>query len=214
MDIVVVSCSHDVENEIAIVEAMLLDGLESFHIRKPHYTTNDYITYISKISPKLRHRVVLHSRHMLSNKYGCKGVHVSRKHRRAGFRTKLRLFKLRFFNKKIHISASLQNLEAIESKIKNYDYIFLSPLYDSMSPDARIKKFNSSKLRKFLRQTRSRVFAHGGISEDKFPQLKKLGFSGVVFQSVIWDSPEPLQQYFKLKESLEEINKKLETEGV
>lgn len=214
MDIVVVSCSHDVENEIAVVEAMLLDGLESFHVRKPHYTTNDYITYISKISPKLRNRVVLHSRHMLANKYGCKGVHVSRKHRRAGFRTKLRLFKLRLFNKKIHISASLQNLDSIEGRIKNYDYIFLSPVYESMSPEARIKKFKSSKLRKFLRQTRKRVFAHGGISSDKFAQLKKLGFGGVVLQSVIWDSEEPLQKYFNLKEELEKVNDKLEMEGV
>ena len=112
------------------------------------------------------------------------------------------------------MSASLQNLDDIESKIKNYDYIFLSPLYESMSPDARIKKFNSSKLRKFLRKTRSRVFAHGGIASDKFEQLKKLGFGGVVLQSVIWDSDEPLQQYFKLKESMEAVTNKLEKEGV
>jgi len=214
MELVVVSCSHDVENEIAIVEAMLLEGLQSFHLRKPHYTTNDYITYLSKVSPKLRNRIVLHSRHMLANKYACKGVHVSRKHRRAGFRTKFRLFKLRFFNKKIHISAGLQSVEAMEEVGHQFDYIFLGPVFENIEPDARIKRFKTAKLKKYLRKAPTKVFAHGGISPDKFEMIYKLGFDGIAAQSYIWDSEDPLQTYFQLKEKLIKTEEVMSTQAI
>ena len=214
MEVVVVSCSHDVENEIAIVEAMLLEGLQSFHLRKPHYTTNDYITYISKISPKLRNRVILHSRHMLANKYGCKGVHVSRKHRRAGFRTKFRLFKLRFFNKSVFITAGMQSVEALEERGHLFDYILLGPIFESIEPDARIKRFKTTKLKKHLRRTSTKVLAHGGVSPDKFEMIYKLGFDGLAIQSYIWDSEDPLQTYFEVKEKLRKVEEEISIQAI
>ena len=84
--------------------------------------------------------------------------------------------------KKITISTSMHSIqEVIENKCK-YDYVFLSPLFDSISKEGYNSGLEIKEVEKVLEkhELHFKVMALGGIDETNIEKVKKAGFSGAV----------------------------------
>ena len=206
MKLIVISSSHDVENEVSYVEAMMTEGLNYFHLRKPHYTTKDYVSYLEKFRPEFRSKIIIHSRHHLCKKYKLKGVHISRRHKKLLWRTWYRIYRMRI-NYKFQVSIPYHNLKEIqEKKNKKYEYMFLSPIFDSISKKGRKAAFKEKHLKKALQNATSEVIALGGVGLETIEKAHELGFDGVAVLGAVWEEKDPLEAFRKINEKCQQLS--------
>ncbi|MEO8760094.1 MAG: thiamine phosphate synthase, partial [Bacteroidia bacterium] len=134
MKVIVISPSKKRENEIKNVIQMFEAGLDSYHVRKPTFSTKQLQAYIEEIPKHFYNRIVIHSHHNLARKYNLQGVHYTKKHLVKNIRNWWREKMLRIATSKITKTtsygklASLYDLEDIK-----FDYVFLSPIFDTIT---------------------------------------------------------------------------------
>lgn len=203
MKLIVVTSSYDVENEIGLVESMFRQGLDTLHLRKPTYTTKDYESYLDRLNPKYRKRIIIHSRHHLSKTYKLLGINVGRNHRRTKIKTYWKIMKLKIaYTKKIKVSGEFDSLSEFKKTSYKYDYIIFSPVFSSISKIGKKGRFNLNKLKKFLKEDKKGMefYAAGGIDKGRIEKCKELGFDGVAIMGGIWENEDPVEEFIKCKE--------------
>lgn len=92
------------------------------------------------------------------------------------------------------------SLIEIEECKENYDYAFLSPIFDSISKAGYKSKFDLKELKGFLKNRKEKIIALGGINEDKIGTVKDMGFSGIGLVGAIWQSGKPVLKFKQIKE--------------
>lgn len=87
-------------------------------------------------------------------------------------------------------------------------YQFLSPIFDSISKQGYRAAFDiksdngKEELRDAISNATVPVYALGGVTVDKIPELESLGFSGAAFLGEVWNRPggyEELLRYLRLR---------------
>ena len=204
MKLVLISPSERKDSEISFLLSMFEQGLPTYHIRKTKFSTRELKNFIEEIPPKFHNRLVIHTHHELAMKFDLKGVYISRSHKKRKFRTWLRMqwFKLKKMN--LQTSATFRSMEALLDPHSTYDYIFLSPVFDSLSGSFQAG-FSEHSLRHALKNTKYKVVARGGTSLDNIQKAHELGFAGVAFYSGIWKTQNPLDEFKKVKAKFAEL---------
>jgi len=208
MKLIVFSSHNSFHSEPRQVVKMFEHGLETFHLRKPEFTTKNLADYLDLIPIKFHNRIVIHSHHKLAKKFDLKGVHFSRVHRNKKYNTKSKylLFRLKFGN--ILITRSCHKIHKLEENPKRYAYVFLSPIYESISKDAHGGLFSERHLAKALATKKRKVFALGGVEKSKFKELKELGFEGVALLGAIWNTEQdPLSAFKEAQETIKNLDR-------
>ena len=79
-----------------------------------------------------------------------------------------------------HISCTCRTLTELEVKKRVYDYVFLSPVFDSISKQGYSSAFSEEDLHRAAASgiIDSRVVALGGVTPERLPYLRSLGFGG------------------------------------
>ncbi len=207
MQLVVFSSNDKFHSEIPIVEKMFKEGLETLHLRKPKFSTKDLDEYISSIPSKYHPRIILHSHHKLGKKYKIKGVHISRAHRKKKYNSIWKFLIMRIKHPGWVITRSCHRLSSLTENPKRYQYVFLSPIYDSISKEAHAGQFSKRGIRSIIEDNNLLVYALGGVDETKFSELKQLGFSGVALLGSVWNSGKnPLEVFISAKKNIDSIN--------
>jgi thiamine-phosphate pyrophosphorylase len=204
MKLVVISPSERKDSEIPYLLNMFEQGLPTYHLRKTKFSTRELKNFIAEIPEKFHKRIVIHTHHELAMKFNLKGVYVSRSHKKRKIRTALRMawFKLR--KRKLKLSATFRSIEDILDHNPKYDYVLLSPVFDSLSGNFQAG-FTEHNLRHALKNTKYKVLARGGASVENIQKAHELGFGGVAMQSSIWKSKNPLEEFKKVKEKFNEL---------
>ena len=158
------------EEPLQIV-SLLKNGFEKVHVRKPESRVEDMTKLLDEIPMEYREKLVLHDHHELAETYGVKGVHLNQRN------------PLPPADFKGSLSASCHSLEEIPSALEHCDYVFLSPIFDSISKAGYQAKFTVEELEK---ADLTNVFALGGVTFDKIPELRKLGFTGAALHGALW----------------------------
>ena len=198
--LIVISSTDGFEHEIRHVQQMFEEGLELFHLRKPKFSTRKMREYLERISSEYHSRIVIHSHHELAARFSLRGIHFTRKHLRKNFAFNwLRLQYLRLAKKKLHISTGFHTLSDLKVRNKRYDYVFLSPIFPSVSKIGYASSFNKDSLREVLNRTSYNVIALGGIDEDNIEQAREWGFDGVAALGSIWRAKDPVEKFKQLK---------------
>ena len=196
MKLIVVSSAYDIENEIGLIELMFRKGMDKFHLRKPNYTTKDYETFLDRLHPKFRKHIIIHSRHNMAFRYKLKGINLGRNHKRTKLKTFWKVFKMKLINKKLIVTSEFDSLTQFNASRYPYDYVMLSPVYDSISKKGKRSKFNHSRLKKAFKTKRNyEVYAGGGITADRIAHCQELGFDGVAVMGSIWESEDPIASF-------------------
>ena len=149
-------------------------GLETFHIRKPGYTEEQVQNVLNMIHVKNRKKVVLHGFPNLVKKYQLKGIHHNSKSEY-----------IPDFGEEYTQSKSFHSIEDIAKNNNPYDYVFLSPIYDSISKEGYTSKFD---LKTIKLPTNQNIIALGGVTPEKVEELKEAGFSGFATLGKIWNT--------------------------
>lgn len=188
MKLIVISNPINIDNEHTVLCSLFENGLAYFHLRKPEFTYDELKEYIQGIPQQHRNKVVVHSHHQLAVEYGLKGIHYTYKNPFQGSDN---------FPKDMHRSASLHSLEEIENAAPVFQYLFISPVFDSISKADHKTQIDKTALKLFLqRETKtSEVIALGGINSDTIAEAADMGFDGMALLGSIWMSNEPIESF-------------------
>lgn len=181
-------------NEIPQLCAMMRNGLRIFHLRKPEATKKQLRSYLQQIPAGYRKRIVLHQHFSLCGEFTLKGIHLNEKEKKQ-YAKYARRYKI--------ISASFHEINALEENHNKYEYVFLSPVFDSISKKNYIA--NKSLLKDAGNYPgKQKIIALGGINKSNLKKAKEAGFSGVAFLGAVWHHKHPVQSWKMIRQDPQE----------
>ena len=95
------------------------------------------------------------------------------------------------------VSRSCHSLEELVQHKQTSDYLFLSPIFDSLSKVGYESQFSLDTLEKASRQgiIDEKVIALGGLSRQTIPTIRTIPFGGYALLGAIWGkTPETLSK--------------------
>ncbi len=205
MKMILISPSERKDSELPYLIGMFEKGLQTYHLRKTKFSTKELYSFIAEIPEKFHNRIVIHTHHELAMKFNLKGIYISRSHKKRKLRTAFRLFWFKIRKVTLQRSLTLRSIEALLDYDSNYEYVLLSPVFDSLSGNFQAG-FTEHNLKHALKITKYFTVARGGVSVDTLEKAHELGFKGAAFYSSIWKSKNPLQEFIKVKEKFAELN--------
>lgn len=198
MQLIIVSPPGLVAEEEPLASEMLALGLARFHVRKPGWSISQLVDYLAVIPKEYYSRLVLHSHHSLVAELGLGGAHLTTAGRSAQApRPRLRPGQT--------LSTSFHTLAEIRQHRRRYDYVFLSPIFDSLSKTQYPAAFDLAEVAATLAQLRRRpgyapqVMALGGIEAHRVAAVRRAGFGGAAVLGAVWQSPDPVAAFRALQ---------------
>lgn len=170
---IVITLPYFFEGESKAIATMLHNGAERVHIRKPGASPEQVRVLLEQLPAALLPRITLHDCFGLAGEFPVGGLHLNSRNPMApeGFHGL--------------ISRSCHSLAELDG---NYDYAFLSPVFDSISKEGYTSKFSPTELREACRQgiINEKVFALGGVGPQNFSIIESLGFGGAAMLGAAW----------------------------
>lgn len=173
MKLIVISPEETVPHEIETVHALFNEGLKIFHLRKPNFSETDFRTYLNLINNRFLDRIMIHSHHNLQSEYQLRGKH---------YNSSSSIIPQESSKK---MSKSCHTITEIQKNSSQYEYVFLSPIFNSISKSNYFSDFENNEL-KNMNPIHSNVIALGGINQKNTQIAKTLKFSGVAILGDIW----------------------------
>jgi thiamine-phosphate pyrophosphorylase len=183
-------------SETEILLQLFENGLQRFHLRKPAWNFLQLQHYINSVPEKFHNRIVLHSHFELAAEFAVTGIHKKTEAHESGV-TEWSCGQI--------ISTSFHSLREIESCHYPYEYVFLSPVFDSISKPGYRSAFDPGPLSTFLQFRKKEnsnpplIVALGGVSASNLAKLKTLGFDGAAVLGSIWESQDPLTSFLEIQ---------------
>lgn len=195
MKLIVITRPDFYPAEAEHITLLLQQGLDTLHLRKPEASPQKVAGLLDQIPVALHPHVVLHEHFELCKRYAVKGVHLNRRHPRlpAGFQGQ--------------VSCSCHSFEEVMQRKAECYYLFLSPIYNSISKQGYASAFTPQRLAEAGKQgiIDPKVVALGGITPAHFTELRAWGFGGVALLGDVWNQPEE-----RFLSHFEEIRKEAE----
>ena len=166
------------------ISELFANNLEILHLRKPNFSLENLRTVIEKIPKEFHSRIVIHNNFELLQDFDLKGIHLTEKQK-----NNFELLQQCYENDKI-ISTVCHSLDEIEQQRNRYEYIFLSPIFDSISKQNYNSKFSTVELlaAKNNKIIDEKIIALGGINLKNIKAIYDLGFGGVGVLGSLWNS--------------------------
>lgn len=201
MQLIVISAPHPVKDEIQLLHRLFELGLETFHLRKPLFSVAETAAYLKQVSTGYHDRIVLHSHYQLAQEYPLKGIHYTKRAEMFGEEIE-----------KFH-SASVHSLEEVKRAPLSLRYVFLSPVFNSISKPGYKSSFSFAELEKHLKHRRQtvKVMALGGIDEHNIEKVAELGFDGAVLLGSLWEeakhksTPEVTEKFKNIQQQCQSV---------
>jgi thiamine-phosphate pyrophosphorylase len=208
MKLIVISTEDYFAKETEAVSLLFVAGLQIFHLRKPNFDIEEMRKFLKKIPSKFHNRIVLHDNFSLLNEFGLKGIHLNRRnpHYISSHPSKRGEYSpLLEGLGQVSISKSCHSLEEAKNSVSQFDYVFLSPIFDSISKNGYSKAFSNEELLNAKSDgiINEKVIALGGITPENIPQVANYGFGGIAILGGIWGDFEKTGDKTKLLERFE-----------
>ena len=177
MKIIAITTPKVIDEDVLIITALLNRGIDIVHLRKPDSNVEECRELLAKLTVDQRENIIIHDYPELYFEFSLKGIHVNRNisslpKEYSGLRTR-----------------SCHSFEEIIRYKNDYDYLFLSPIFDSISKVGYKSKFSHEELRSgsLDGKIEKKVVALGGVTLDKIPYLEGLNFGGVAMIGAIYN---------------------------
>ena len=178
------------DGEAGLINLLFEHGLQRLHLRKPDSNEADFESLIKQINPQFYNRVAIHDHHHLAVRYNLFGIHLNRRNSLVpdGFCGS--------------VSRSLHTIEELSAEKQKYDYVTLSPIFDSVSKVGYNSQFTPSVLNDLRDRNLidSHVIALGGITAYNIATLPQYGFGGAMVLGALWNlkgDKEMFLEYFE-----------------
>jgi thiamine-phosphate pyrophosphorylase len=185
MHFIAITHPEELKNESEIINALFHEGLPCLHLRKPGMNIDNVGLLLKKIECKFHDRVMVNDHIELANRYNIKGVHFSGQTRN--------MLPVPFNG--LSKSCSCHSFNEISDVSPYCSYVFLSPVFNSISKKGYKAAFNFDDLMKKLNhESMTKIIALGGILPDKIAKAKQVGFNGVAVLGGLWDETSTLEK--------------------
>ncbi len=196
MKLIVISDSISFEKELKVLPLLFEEGLSIFHLRKPEWNDQKMFEYLMNVPEQYRDRIVIHSYFHLAKKFALRGVHM-------GFQSSKNHAEVIYPSFKKSASChSYEEVRMAKQILPDLQYVFLSPIFDSISKPGYLSNFDQNELTHFVSEEKDvAVIALGGVTVSHVEECKKYGFDGVAVLGAIWTKSDPLNAFRKLQET-------------
>lgn len=164
-------------NEARLIVTAMQSGIDRLHMRKPYADYHAVDTLLRAIPSTLHPHIVLHDHFTLAQSYAVGGIHLNSRH----------VEKPRDWQGSV--SRSCHTFEEITRYKSTHDYLFLSPIYNSISKVGYSATFtHDALLQASLEGTIDhQVIALGGITLDNIATtMQHYNFGGVAVLGTLW----------------------------
>ncbi len=198
LDLLAVSPAEAFAEEALLIERLLDAGLVRYHLRKPDVSVQGCAQLLETLPSACRARVVLHQHYELVEMYGLGGIHVKDVDAAdaVGARWRRRIEGGVF-------SRSLHRIEDLNTNRCEWDAVFLSPVFPSLSKAGYRADWTEAALRDAVQSSNTagagKVYALGGIDATNGPKCAALGFQGVVLHGALWQSADPVEVFKRIR---------------
>lgn len=178
-----------VADEAAKIAHLLTGGgFQRVHLRHPGADANEIATILRDVPSALLHRISVHSYNALPN-HRHTGLHLSSTDTGALPAEGL-------------LSKSCHSLDEIIALGGQYDYMFLSPIFDSLSKEGYKSNFTlDARLKDAV--SLHQVIALGGINSQNLYTVKRAGFAGAAMLGAIpWEMEIDQLRHFRLTDHM------------
>ena len=173
---IIITSPEFLSGEAIFIDKLFSQGLDLLHLRKPEASLEAYKRLLLQIPKHWYSRIVLHEHFALAEKFGLHGIHLNRRCSQVpdSFRGS--------------ISCSCHTLEEVKKQKASKDYVFLSPIFDSISKVGYHAAFSPTLLKQTAIENviDEKVIALGGITANNISLVKEWHFGGVAFLGDIW----------------------------
>jgi len=180
------------------------------HVRKPDYNRDEMINFLELI-PQYHHKIVLHDHYELILEFDLAGINLNKRNMTdlsygdeltsacdmRSLCVKDGWIEIQGVRPDL-ISYSAHEYHEIEHLPFKTDYVFFSPVFDSISKQGYKSTINDPEiLRAFLANTDRKIIALGGVNNQRIDLCEKWGFDGYAMLGAIWE------KYFTFVETIQ-----------
>lgn len=196
MELIVITPPTDIKDEIAIVNEMFEMGLDRLHLRKENSGIDAYRNYLNQIPAVFHTKVSIRDYPELLKEFPSIGFHC----KTSVWNDEKRLNEVLSFSPS-SMSASFHSWDEVLQAPYDFNYAFISPVFDSISKPGYPSNIDITKLKE-VKQSLARsqksvpkIFALGGIDAAKISRVNNAGFDGVAVLGTIWQSEDCLAAF-------------------
>jgi thiamine-phosphate pyrophosphorylase len=201
MKLIVITPSKNVPDEHTLVAKMFESGLKTLHLRKPKFSTSEMSDYIREIPAHFHNRIVIHSHHKLALKFQLRGIHLSRIHLSQHWRYWFVRARLKMKFAHTSKSRSYTRLQQVyQPEEQDFDYFLIGTMFNNMTHDLYSGYYEDGVMAA-NRNSGKKLIARGGTSPEVLSKAKSYGFAGVAFNSYLWSSDKPFENFLKILEA-------------
>lgn len=175
---IIITSPDDMPGEDVYIPRLIDRGAFAVHLRKPEWSIARYAALLRMIPAEYHRYIVLHDHYALCRDFALRGIHLNRRNPSPpdchyG-----------------HISCSCHTLEEVIAAKPRKDYVFLSPIFDSISKAGYRSAFTARRLNEAARRgiIDEKVIALGGVTEDKTGLLAQWRFGGYAMLGAVWNN--------------------------
>ncbi|MDB2499370.1 MAG: thiamine phosphate synthase [Opitutales bacterium] len=202
LDPIVISPEADYPNELDWVIKLFEAGMKGYHLRKPGMTDQEVFDYLQAIPRVWRPFIVPHQCHTLVDPMKLGGWHFKD--------DPAQLSKVGQWRSSREegqmMSRSIHCLDDLNEDLSCWDYVFLSPVFQSISKQNYGPQWENSQLSAALQYCkdayRTKVYALGGVDDEHISDVGEMGFDGVALLGAIWTTRYPLESFLQVQETL------------
>jgi len=165
---IVITSPSFFEGEVSFLQLLLRCGVDLLHLRKPEATAEQCAAILSRLTAEERRHVVVHQHFQQAVAYNLHGIHLNHRNPKP----------LPDYDGSV--SRSCHSLEEVAEWKPHCQYVFLSPIFNSISKQGYKAAFSTCELTKAADEglIDEKVYALGGIAPEHIPALKTWRFGG------------------------------------
>lgn len=177
MKLIVITTPTFFIEEDKILTTLFEEGLDYLHLRKPDTAPMFSERLLTLIPEQYHKRIVTHDHFYLKEEFNLMGIHLN--HRNPNPPE----------NYTGHISCSCHSIEEVKRKKGPCNYVFMSPIFNSISKQNYLSTYSAEDIRKAAKEgiIDKRVIALGGIDAENIPLIKDYGFGGAAILGDLWN---------------------------
>lgn len=183
-DVIVITMPGMFPGEADMVNTLFANGMQRLHLRKPGASEEEMAEWIGRIDLPFRQRIIVHDHHRLLRTMGLGGIHLNARNPDAPAWFSAERQK----RGSVTLSRSCHSLEEIAQWKGVCDYLFLSPIFDSISKGGYTSAFTRETLLQAYHDGlfSKPVYALGGVSADNIRSIYDYGFAGAAVIGSLW----------------------------
>lgn len=183
-DVIVITIPEMFPGEADMVNTLFANGIQRLHLRKPGASEQEMAEWIGRIDLPFRQKIIVHDHHRLLRTMGLGGIHLNARNPEAPAWFSAERQKRR----SVTLSRSCHSLEEIAQWKDVCDYLFLSPIFDSISKGGYTSAFTRETLLQAYHDGlfSKPVYALGGVSADNIRSIYDYGFAGAAVIGSLW----------------------------